>query len=206
MTLLPTALARLDGALQQACTGLNRRHILVIKRCSPSRHAGLFVETVHPVYGGVSKDGRRRRQGGLKRLDFVRAYSEYYWAKANSMAAAVYANSRALMPAALEGSLRAVEDKVSELGQPLLAAVQTRSEQVLTSLDRKARPLFPSLAPLPAVSLLLVVVGTRGARHPQGGRAALLGLVFRHISWAAAGWSASPRQSAVQPRGGNTCL
>ena len=61
------------------------------------------------------------------------------WLVCNSMAAAAYASSRALMPAALEGSLRAVEDKVSELGQPLLAAVQTRSEQVLTSLDRKAR-------------------------------------------------------------------
>lgn len=41
------------------------------------------METVHPVYGGAGKEGRRRRQAGLKRLDFVRAYSEYYWAKAN---------------------------------------------------------------------------------------------------------------------------
>lgn len=123
--------------------------------------AGLFVETVHPVYGGAGKEGRRRRAAGLKRLDFVRAYSEYYWAKANGVAAALYANSRALMPAALEGSLRAVEDKVSELGQPLLAAVQSRSEQVLTSLDRKARGLPPPLTTRMCIPLCRVCVRAR---------------------------------------------
>ncbi|KAK9907730.1 hypothetical protein WJX75_008823 [Coccomyxa subellipsoidea] len=97
---------------------------------------GLFVETVHPVFGSVSMEGRRNRRS-LKRLDFVRAYSEYYWSKANNIVAAVYTNSRALVPSALNSSIRAVEDKVTEFGTPLLAAVQSRSEQVLTSLDRK---------------------------------------------------------------------
>lgn len=100
---------------------------------------GLFVETVHPVFGSASMEGRRARRS-LKRLDFVRAYSEYYWSKANNLVAAVYSNSRALVPSALNSSIRAVEDKVTELGTPLLAAVQSRSEQVLTSLDRKVLP------------------------------------------------------------------
>lgn len=98
--------------------------------------AGLFVETVHPVYSSGSMEGRRKTRS-LKRLDFVRAYSEYYWAKANTIATAVYSNSRALVPAALNSSIRVVEEKVSEFGSPLIAAVQSRSEQVLTSLDRK---------------------------------------------------------------------
>jgi hypothetical protein len=115
-------------------------------------HAGLFVESVHPVYGSACKDGRRRR--GLKRLDFIRAYSEYYWAKANTIAAALYANSRALCPPVLDARLRAVEDKVHELGSPLLAAVQSRSEQVLTSLDRKVRAGgFASVLASPVPSL-----------------------------------------------------
>ena len=49
----------------------------------------------------------------------------------------VYPSSRSFVPSALNSSVRVVENKVSELGTPLLAAVQTRSEQVLTSLDRK---------------------------------------------------------------------
>lgn len=81
-------------------------------------------------------EGRRSRRS-LKRLDFVRAYSEYYWSKANNIVTAVYTNSRALVPSALNSSIRAVEDKVTEFGTPLLAAVQSRGEQVLTSLDRK---------------------------------------------------------------------
>ena len=94
------------------------------------------METVHPVFSSGGMEGRRSRRS-LKRLDFVRAYSEYYWTKANSIVATVYSNSRALVPSALDSSIRAVEDKVSEIGTPLLTAVQTRSEQVLTSLDRK---------------------------------------------------------------------
>ena len=100
--------------------------------------SGLFVETVHPVFGSGSMEGRRTRRS-LKRLDFVRAYSEYYWSKANNIVTAVYTNSRALVPSALNSSIRAVEDKVTEFGTPLLAAVQSRSEQVLTSLDSKVR-------------------------------------------------------------------
>ena len=51
--------------------------------------------------------------------------------------AQVYSSSRAFVPSALHSSVRIVENKVSELGSPLITAVQTRSEQVLTSLDRK---------------------------------------------------------------------
>ena len=54
--------------------------------------------------------------------------------------AQVYSSSRAFVPSALHSSVRVVENKVSELGSPLITAVQTRSEQVLTSLDRKVSP------------------------------------------------------------------
>ena len=140
------------AALQQSLRGMSCLHA-----CMPGLdevalrwpHAGLFVDGVHPGYGGAEKRGRRRG-AALKRLDFIRAYSEYYWVKAHTVAAALYGHSRALCPASLDGGLRAVEGKVSELGSPLLAAVQSRSEQVLTSLDRKVRQgpsagLVPSL-------------------------------------------------------------
>ena len=204
------------------------------------------METVHPAFSTSDMDVKRRRHTTLKRLDFVRAYTEYYWSKANtiasmvrprlfslqaerpvpsslqaerhahvsaakrttlsgcpverilawrslaphyrqphprqstgrfilwllsfsvtfhlgialnilrrccagaatvdgtfcedSMLAQVYSGSRAFVPSALHSSVRVVENKVSELGSPLITAVQTRSEQVLTSLDRKVSP------------------------------------------------------------------
>ena len=74
--------------------------------------------------------------------------------------AQVYSSSRAFVPSALHSSVRVVENKVSELGSPLITAVQTRSEQVLTSLDRKvssppavrARTSCMRRSPKPAVS------------------------------------------------------
>lgn len=129
---------------------------------------GLFVETVHPVFGSVSMEGRRNRRS-LKRLDFVRAYSEYYWSKANNIVAAVYTNSRALVPSALNSSIRAVEDKVTEFGTPLLAAVQSRSEQVLTSLDRKVRRRGCCISTShPHVACLLNLRLCGGCRLPVG--------------------------------------
>ena len=157
---------------------------------------------MHPAFSTSDLEVKRRRHTTLKRLDFVRAYTEYYWSKANTIAqmvcsstisfrqpsgplcvyhqslrpprahpvepstlagslkphlrqstpqeacrlrragdvAQVYTSSRAFVPSALSSSVRVVEDKVSELSTPLLAAVQTRSEQVLTSLDRKVTP------------------------------------------------------------------
>ena len=52
-------------------------------------HAGLFVETVHPAFSTSDLDVKRRRHTTLKRLDFVRAYTEYYWSKANTIASMV---------------------------------------------------------------------------------------------------------------------
>ena len=54
-------------------------------------HAGLFVETVHPAFSTSDLDVKRRRHTTLKRLDFVRAYTEYYWSKANTIASMVCA-------------------------------------------------------------------------------------------------------------------
>ena len=56
--------------------------------------------------------------------------------------AQVYSSSRAFVPSALHSSVRVVENKVTELGSPLISAVQNRSEQVLTSLDRKVSLLL----------------------------------------------------------------
>ena len=60
----------------------------------------------------------------------------------------MYSSSRSFVPSALHSSVRVVENKVSELGSPLLTAVATRSEQVLTSLDRKVRLLLNMRRPL----------------------------------------------------------
>ena len=48
--------------------------------------AGLFVETVRPAFSTSDLEVKRRRHSTLKRLDFVRAYTEYYWSKANTIA------------------------------------------------------------------------------------------------------------------------
>ena len=64
--------------------------------------------------------------------------------------AQVYTSSRAFVPSALHSSVRVVENKVSELGSPLITAVQTRSEQVLTSLDRKVSPTLSMQRAVPA--------------------------------------------------------
>ena len=55
--------------------------------------AGLFVETVHPAFSTSDLDVKRRRHTTLKRLDFVRAYTEYYWSKANTIASMVRSSS-----------------------------------------------------------------------------------------------------------------
>ena len=76
----------------------------------------------------------------------------------------VYTSSRSFVPSALNSSVRVVENKVSELSTPLLAAVQTRSEQVLTSLDRKVNPsrsqaANPLRAGLPLAQVLCRPIG-----------------------------------------------
>ena len=47
------------------------------------------METVHPAFSTLDLDVKRRRHTTLKRLDFVRAYTEYYWSKANTIASMV---------------------------------------------------------------------------------------------------------------------
>ena len=47
------------------------------------------METVHPAFSTSDLDVKRRRHTTLKRLDFVRAYTEYYWSKANTIASMV---------------------------------------------------------------------------------------------------------------------
>ena len=86
---------------------------------------------MEPIFPNLPREPLRRR-AGLKRLDFVRAYGEFWGSKA----ASVYCGTRsALVPRALDASLRAVEDRVAGLGLPLLM----RSEHVLRSVDTTAR-------------------------------------------------------------------
>ncbi len=95
------------------------------------RRAGLLLEaTVEPIFPNLPREPLRRR-GGLKRLDFVRAYGEFWGTKA----ASVYRGTRSLVPHALDSSLRAVEDRVAGVGLPLLL----RSEHALRSVHTTAR-------------------------------------------------------------------
>jgi hypothetical protein len=98
---------------------------------------GLFCDPSHPLYQGVEGLEVYKRQPDLKRLGFLRSYSGYYWNKGYHIASSVYNTGRAYAPGLLNGSLRVVEDKVSELGTPLLSAVQDRSDKVLRTIDGK---------------------------------------------------------------------
>ncbi len=66
-------------------------HLCMTEHCPIEQicDAGLFVETVHPAFSTSDLDVKRRRHTTLKRLDFVRAYTEYYWSKANTIASMV---------------------------------------------------------------------------------------------------------------------
>lgn len=95
----------------------------------------------------------------------------------------VYSGSRAFVPSALHSSVRVVENKVTELGTPLLTAVQTRSEQVLTSLDRKVSPQ-PSSTPLASCLLckglkLPIQALEGGLAHLGGGLALMKGFLLQ---------------------------
>ena len=85
----------------------------------------------------------------------------------------VYSSSRAFVPSALHSSVRVVENKVSELGSPLLTAVQTRSEQVLTSLDRKVRLLPQHASHAPAA----LACPNMPRLDPQSAQVMLKGLI-----------------------------
>lgn len=51
--------------------------------------------------------------------------------------AALYKDSRSRLPGALQPGLEAVEGAVSSISTPVVQAMQLRSEQLLTTLDRK---------------------------------------------------------------------
>ncbi|KAK9816682.1 hypothetical protein WJX72_003614 [[Myrmecia] bisecta] len=73
----------------------------------------------------------------LKRLAFVRSYSGYYWDKGYGLASSVYTTGKSYVPDRLNGSIKAVEETVSEYGTPLVVAVQDKSDQVLHIVDSK---------------------------------------------------------------------
>lgn len=104
--------------------------------------AGLFLEK-QCVDGGPGRDAQlstRECSPDLKRLAFIPSYSAFY----SSRMAALYRDSRSKLPGALHPSLDAFEGAVSSISMPVLQAMQLRSEQLLTTLDRKVSP--PTLA------------------------------------------------------------
>lgn len=85
----------------------------------------------------------------LRRLAFIRDYSAYY----SNKAAALYAKSRSRLPRALKPRLDVLESRVSAVSVPVVQAMQMRSEQLLTSLDRKVGPLVFSWGALSCIGL-----------------------------------------------------
>lgn len=97
--------------------------------------AGLFVDS--PAAQLSANQGllltKADQSLELKRLEFIRSYSTYY----SSKVAGLYARSRSKLPRALQPRLDAVESRVTAVSMPVVQAMQIRSEQLLTSLDRK---------------------------------------------------------------------
>ena len=73
----------------------------------------------------------------LKRLGFIRSYSSYAFDKTYSLASNVYSTGKHYAPASLEPHIKAAEEKVTELGSPLVSKLQDRSDFVLHTLDSK---------------------------------------------------------------------
>lgn len=98
--------------------------------------AGLFCD---PTGMDIRREIiRRRSPGQLKRLGFVRTYSQYYWAKANQLMSTVYSNGRSyIVPEFFDSSVRGLEHRISDATLPLITAVQTKSIGVLASLDNQ---------------------------------------------------------------------
>ncbi|KAK9830494.1 hypothetical protein WJX72_012066 [[Myrmecia] bisecta] len=111
----------------------------------------------------------------LKRLEFIRSYSEYCWSKANQLASTVYSTGRAYTPATLDAHLRAVEERVSSFSTPLVCAVTQQTENVLRTLDGKVDIMFHAASELFAHSSLMADALERqhGYQQPfvgKGGR------------------------------------
>lgn len=82
--------------------------------------------------------------GDLKRLGFIRSYSSYALDKTYSLASEVYATGKHYLPGSLEPRIKAVEEKVTEVGSPLVSKLQDRSDFVLHTLDSKVDSLLSS--------------------------------------------------------------
>ncbi len=84
--------------------------------------------------------GAEAHTGDLKRLDFIRSYSSYALDKTYGLASNVYDTGKQYAPASLKPRIKAMEEKVTEVGSPLVSKLQDRSDFVLHTLDGKARP------------------------------------------------------------------
>lgn len=84
--------------------------------------------------------GAEAGTGDLKRLDFIRSYSSYALDKTYSLATNVYDTGKQYAPESLKPRIKAMEEKVTEMGSPLVSKLQDRSDFVLHTLDSKARP------------------------------------------------------------------
>lgn len=73
----------------------------------------------------------------LKRLNFIKSYSIFALDKTYSIASNLYTTGKGYAPSSLEPRIKAVEEKVTEVGSPLVSKLQDRSDTVLHTLDSK---------------------------------------------------------------------
>jgi hypothetical protein len=81
--------------------------------------------------------GTEAQTGELKRLDFVKSYSSQVLDYTYSLASQLYTTGKGYAPASLEPRIKAVEEKVTEVGSPFVSKLQDRGDMVLHTLDSK---------------------------------------------------------------------
>jgi hypothetical protein len=99
----------------------------------------------------------------LKRLEFLRTYTGYFVGKGYDLAFTLYSNGKSYAPARIEPAVKAVEDKVTEYGTPLVNIVQDQSESILKTLDTKVDTVMDRV-----VNFAENSIGSQAKLHEKG--------------------------------------
>jgi hypothetical protein len=106
--------------------------------------ANLFVPKESPKPNKIPVLFQKHQMGAavetnsdLKRLNFIKSYSIFALDKTYSIASNLYTTGKGYAPSSLEPRIKAVEEKVTEVGSPLVSKLQDRSDTVLHTLDSK---------------------------------------------------------------------
>jgi hypothetical protein len=86
--------------------------------------------------------GAETQTGELKRLDFVKSYSSQVLDYTYNLASSLYTTGKHYAPASFEPRIKAVEEKVTEVGSPFVSKLQDRGDLVLHTLDSKVDKLL----------------------------------------------------------------